>query len=111
MRPILRSPRLRWSAKRSQRRIQYSSARKNLAHVLAWALETMRGPEMNTTRRGFWRFLPAALLARWASAAEPAALPSQWLPFAALPLRSSNGAQIRQIVKGKTATGEVVEVH
>jgi len=39
------------------------------------------------------------------------ALPSAAYPFEDLPVHSSNGAQFREVLKGKLATGESLEVH
>ncbi len=46
-----------------------------------------------------------------ASAVQDAGLPSATFPFDDLPVRVSNGAQIRHILKGKLATGESLEAH
>jgi mannose-6-phosphate isomerase-like protein (cupin superfamily) len=43
--------------------------------------------------------------------AQEGSLPSTMYPFEKLPVRTSNGATIRNILKGKLATGESLEVH
>jgi mannose-6-phosphate isomerase-like protein (cupin superfamily) len=43
--------------------------------------------------------------------ALPQPLSSNSYDFSQLPVRTSNGAQIRDIFKGKSATGELIEVH
>jgi mannose-6-phosphate isomerase-like protein (cupin superfamily) len=58
--------------------------------------------------------LPAALLPALMAddaIAQEAALPSTMCSFEELPIRTSNGAQIREVLKGKLATGESLEVH
>ena len=66
-------------------------------------------------RREMCSLLPAALalnaLAVNAFAAEGASMPSVAIPFDQLPVEKGKGAQFRQIVKGKLATGEEVEMH
>lgn len=70
---------------------------------------------MNATRRELISMLPAALIPALfpsaASAAQENALPSAVYPFEKLPVRTPNGAQIRNVLKGKLATGESLEVH
>jgi len=70
---------------------------------------------MSFTRRDLCLLLPAALVpAVWrpANAAEQeAAMPSAMYPFEKLPVRRPNNAQIRDVLKGKLATGESLEVH
>jgi mannose-6-phosphate isomerase-like protein (cupin superfamily) len=46
-----------------------------------------------------------------ASAAEGNVLPTAMYPFEKLTPRKSNKAEIRDVLKGKLATGEAVEVH
>lgn len=70
---------------------------------------------MPVTRRELCSMLPAmlipAILPSEASAAQDESLPSAGYPFERLPLRTPNGAQIRDVLKGKLATGESLEVH
>ncbi len=75
---------------------------------------------MEITRREICSLLPAAIVSVGflpdafsleALAAPQASLPSATYPFDNLPVRSSNTAQIRPILKGKLATGESLEVH
>jgi mannose-6-phosphate isomerase-like protein (cupin superfamily) len=54
-------------------------------------------------------FLPALMADD--AAAQEAALPSAMYPFEKQQIRTSNGAQIREVLKGKLATGESLEVH
>src|SRR5437016_10393963 len=46
-----------------------------------------------------------------AGVTQEVALPSATFPFDDLPVRVSNSAQIRHILKGKLATGESLEAH
>jgi mannose-6-phosphate isomerase-like protein (cupin superfamily) len=70
---------------------------------------------MPVTRRELCSMLPAvlipAVLPSEASAAQEDAMPSAVYPFEKLPVRTPNGAQIRDVLKGKLATGESLEVH
>jgi len=70
---------------------------------------------MNATRRELFSMLPAALIPAIlpceASAEQENAMPSAAYPFDKLPVRTPNGAQIRDVLKGKLATGESLEVH
>ena len=70
---------------------------------------------MSVTRRELFSMLPVALfpaiLSSEASAAQENAMPSAVYPFEKLPVRTPNGAQIRDVLKGKLATGESLEVH
>ena len=69
---------------------------------------------MSVTRRELCSMLPAVLLPALMAddaVAQEAALPSTMYPFEKLPMRTSNGAQIRNVLKGKLATGESLEVH
>ncbi|SRR6266568_6593967 len=66
-------------------------------------------------RREMCSLLPAALavnaLAGTAFAAEGSSMPSAAIPFDQLPVAKGKSAQFRQILKGKIATGEAVEMH
>ena len=70
---------------------------------------------MSTTRRELFSKLPAilmpALLPFETRAAQDTATPSTMYPFDRLPVRTPNNAQIRDVLKGKLATGESLEVH
>ena len=70
---------------------------------------------MSTTRRELFSILPAMLIPALApfeaSAEQDTAIPSTMYPFEKLPIRTSNNAQIRGVLKGKLATGESLEVH
>src|SRR5258705_3969191 len=44
-------------------------------------------------------------------AAQEGSMPSAMYPFEKLPIRTPNNAQIRDVLKGKLATGESLEVH
>ena len=88
---------------------------------------------MSVTRRELFSMLPVALVpaillpeepegrempeesAGQEMAEEPAAqenaMPSAVYPFEKLPVRAPNGAQFRDVLKGKLATGESLEVH
>ena len=70
---------------------------------------------MSTTRRELFFRLPAilmpALLPFETSAEQDTAMPSTMYPFEKLPIRTPNNAQIREVLKGKLATGESLEVH
>jgi mannose-6-phosphate isomerase-like protein (cupin superfamily) len=70
---------------------------------------------MLVTRRELCSMLPAvvipATLPSRASAEQEDAMPSAVFPFEKLPVRTPNGVQIRDILKGKLATGESLEVH
>ena len=46
-----------------------------------------------------------------ATAQQDKAMPSTMYPFEKLPIRTPNNAQIRDVLKGKLATGESLEVH
>jgi mannose-6-phosphate isomerase-like protein (cupin superfamily) len=52
-----------------------------------------------------------AILRPGESKAQEDAMPSATYPFEKLPLRTPNNAQIRDVLKGKLATGESLEVH
>jgi mannose-6-phosphate isomerase-like protein (cupin superfamily) len=70
---------------------------------------------MPVTRRELCSMLPAmlipAILPSEASATQDESMPSEVYPFEKLPVRTPNGAQIRDVLKGKLATGESLEVH
>lgn len=70
---------------------------------------------MSRTRREICLLFPAALLPALVQAedrAEPQTpLPSAMYPFDKLPMRTPNNTQIRDVLKGKLATGEALEVH
>lgn len=70
---------------------------------------------MSLTRREICLLCPAALLPALVQAEERAEpqtpLPSAIYPFDKLPMRTPNNAQIRDVLKGKLATGEALEVH
>src|SRR3977135_2968608 len=70
---------------------------------------------MSVTRRELCSMLPAVLIPAIPrpgdSAAQENAMPSAVYPFEKLPVRTPNGAQIRDVLKGKLATGESLEVH
>ena len=69
---------------------------------------------MSTTRREMLFLLSGLVSSTVALEAFPSqdnSLPSTTYPFAELPMRVVNGAEIRPILKGKLATGEALEVH
>ncbi len=70
---------------------------------------------MSVTRRELFSMLPVALVPVILQPEEPAeqenAMPSAVYPFEKLPVRAPNGAQFRDVLKGKLATGESLEVH
>src|SRR5258708_12899557 len=70
---------------------------------------------MSVTRRELFSMLPVALVPAILQPEEPAAqenaMPSAVYPFEKLPVRAPNGAQFRDVLKGKLATGESLEVH
>ena len=69
---------------------------------------------MSVTRRELFALLPAVLTPAAllpADATEGNVLPSAMYPFEKLTPRTSNSAVIRDVLKGKLATGESVEVH
>jgi quercetin dioxygenase-like cupin family protein len=74
------------------------------------------GHTMPLTRRELCSAFPVALLpvlhlAQDGSSAGQGSLPSAVYPFENLPVRTVNGAQLRDVLKGKLATGESLEVH
>lgn len=70
---------------------------------------------MSVTRRELFSMLPVVLvpviLQPEDSSAQEKALPSAMFPFEKLPVRKSDNAQFRDVLKGKLATGESLEVH
>jgi mannose-6-phosphate isomerase-like protein (cupin superfamily) len=71
---------------------------------------------MPLTRRELCSVFPVALLpglhfAQDHPSAGQGALPSAVYPFDNLPVRTENNAQFRNVLKGKLATGEALEVH
>ena len=71
---------------------------------------------MPLTRRELCSVFPVALLpALHAVENSPSAaqspLPSAVYPFSDLPVRTANGTEYRDVLKGKLATGESLEVH
>jgi mannose-6-phosphate isomerase-like protein (cupin superfamily) len=69
---------------------------------------------MPITRRDICFLLPglfSAGAAIDAFAGEGTSLPSSEYPFEKLPVQTSDHAEIRQVLKGKLATGEALEVH
>ena len=70
---------------------------------------------MSITRRDLCLSLRAALLPAVLRpegvAAQEESMPSAMYPFEALPIRTPNNAEIRDVLKGKLATGESLEVH
>src|SRR5947207_12590051 len=70
---------------------------------------------MSIRRRDLCLLLPAALfptvLRPESVAAQEESMPSAMYPFEALPIRTPNNAEIRDVLKGKLATGESLEVH
>ncbi len=70
---------------------------------------------MCITRRDMCLLLPAVLFPAVMRpedvAAQEGSMPSAMYPFEKLPTRTPNNAQIRDVLKGKLATGESLEVH
>lgn len=70
---------------------------------------------MPLTRRELFSVFPVALLPALFSVEVPSArqssLPSAMYPFDNLPVRTANIAQFRAVLKGRSATGESLEVH
>jgi len=71
--------------------------------------------QMSITRRDLCLLLPAtlfpAVLRPEGVGAQEGSMPSAMYPFEKLPIRTPNNAQIRDVLKGKLATGESLEVH
>jgi quercetin dioxygenase-like cupin family protein len=75
-----------------------------------------RGDTVPLTRRELCLAFPVALLpalhlVQDTSSAAQGALPSSVYPFGNLVVRTVNNAQFRDVLKGKLATGESLEVH
>lgn len=69
---------------------------------------------MSLTRREMCLLLPTALLPALtmeAQSEQQASLPSAMYPFDKLTVNKSNNAEFREVLKGKLATGESLEVH
>ena len=71
---------------------------------------------MHATRRELCSMLPAvimlpAMISSQESAEQGKAMPSAIYPFEKLPVHTTNNVQIRNVLKGKLATGESLEVH
>src|SRR5712672_548285 len=70
---------------------------------------------MAVTRRELCSMLPAvlipAILPAEAIAEQEKGMPSAMFPFEKMTVRTPNNAQIRDVLKGKLATGESLEVH
>lgn len=68
---------------------------------------------MKITRRELWKSLGGAFVLQVAGVpkTEPKPLQSSSYLFDQLPARTSNGAQFRAIMRGKSVTGESIEVH
>ena len=70
---------------------------------------------MHVTRRQLCSILPAvmlpAMVSSQASSEQDKAMPSAIYPFEKLPVQTTNNAHIRQVLEGKLATGESLEVH
>jgi mannose-6-phosphate isomerase-like protein (cupin superfamily) len=69
---------------------------------------------MSITRRAAFSLIPALVAAGSAIpafAAKDDALPSATFPFESMPVQDLGHAQMREILKGKLATGEHIEAH
>jgi mannose-6-phosphate isomerase-like protein (cupin superfamily) len=77
--------------------------------------ELQKEKYMSMTRREMCLLLPAvlfpAVMRPEGMAAQDGSMPSAMYPFEKLPIRTPNNAQIRDVLKGKLATGESLEVH
>jgi len=71
---------------------------------------------MAVTRRELCSMLPAVLIpaivpAEAIAEQDKPAMPSAMFPLDKMPVRTPNNAEIRDVLKGKLATGESLEVH
>ena len=71
---------------------------------------------MAVTRRELCSMLPAVLIpaivpAEAIAEQDKSAMPSAMFPLDKMPVRTPNNAEIRDVLKGKLATGESLEVH
>src|SRR5467141_5349531 len=70
---------------------------------------------MSITRRDLCLFFPAAFFPAFmrpeSLVPQEGSMPSATYPFEKMPIRTPNNAQIRDVLKGKLATGESLEVH
>jgi mannose-6-phosphate isomerase-like protein (cupin superfamily) len=70
---------------------------------------------MSITRRDLCLFFPAAFFPTFMRpkvlVPQEGSMPSATYPFEKMPIRTPNNAQIRDVLKGKLATGESLEVH
>jgi len=71
---------------------------------------------MAVTRRELCSMLPAVLIpaivpAEAIAEQDKSAMPSAMFPLDKMPVRMPNNAEIRDVLKGKLATGESLEVH
>jgi quercetin dioxygenase-like cupin family protein len=70
---------------------------------------------MSMTRREVCSVLSAAIFSvavrLEGATAQDGSLPSRMYPFEKLPMKAPNHAEIRDVLKGKLATGESLEVH
>ena len=71
---------------------------------------------MAVTRRELCSMLPAVLIpaivpVEAIAEQDKSAMPSAMFPLDKMPVRTPNNAQIRDVLKGKLATGESLEVH
>ena len=71
---------------------------------------------MAVTRRELCSMLPAVLIpaivpAEAIAEQDKSAMPSAMFPLDKMPVRTPNHAEIRDVLKGKLATGESLEVH
>ena len=70
---------------------------------------------MSITRRDLCLLFPAtffpAFMRPEGLAPQEGSMPSATYPFEKMPIRTPNNAQMRDVLKGKLATGESLEVH
>jgi len=71
---------------------------------------------MAVTRRELCSMLPAVLIpaivpAEAIAEQDKSSMPSAMFPLDKMPVRTPNNAEIRDVLKGKLATGESLEVH